>query len=80
MHYDAYWTKKLRFNICPIGVVVVHFEYFRADAFGIFQLVGVMFSYISYNANEESAGDDCYNPIIDFFLSVGFATDSDDRQ
>ena len=31
------WTKKWRFKICPIGVV--HSEYFRADAFGIFQLV-----------------------------------------
>ena len=34
---DANWTKKRRFKSCPIGVV--HFEYFRADAFGIYQLV-----------------------------------------
>ena len=34
---DAYWTKKRRFKICLIGVV--HFEYFRADALRIIQLV-----------------------------------------
>ena len=36
---DAYWTTKRSFNICPISVV--HFKYFRAYAFGIFQLVSV---------------------------------------
>ena len=46
---DAYWTMKRRFKICPIGVV--HFEYFRADALGFFQLVPCISfrnSYIGY--------------------------------
>ena len=47
---DAYWTEKRRFKICPIGVV--HFEYFRADAFGSFRLVSCFsfrFPYSSYS-------------------------------
>ena len=32
--HDAYWTNKRTLNIWPVGVV--HFQHFRADAFGIF--------------------------------------------